>query len=314
MLEMIATRDAYGETLVELGKEDQRIVVLDADLSSSTKTAKFAKVFPNRFFNAGVAEQNLIGMAAGFASCGHVVFASSFAIFLTGRAWEQIRNTVASAELNVKVVSSHGGISVGEDGLSHQSVEDISLMRSIAHMKVVVPADAKETVRVIKAATNMKGPMYIRLGRSKVPVITRDEDTFAIGKANVLRQGNDISIIACGQMVGKALEASQLLEKKGIDARVINMHTIKPIDKEAIITAARETGAIVTAEEHSIIGVLGSAVSEVLSENSPVIMKRIGVKDMFGQSGSPEELFKEYHLEPTDIAQAVEELVKQKVS
>jgi transketolase len=312
MLEMIATRDAYGETLVELGKQNKRVVVLDADLSGSTKTAKFARTFPDRFFNAGVAEQNLIGMAAGLAACGKIVFASSFAIFLTGRAWEQIRNTVVSAGLNVKIVSSHGGVSVGEDGLSHQSIEDVSLMRSIAEMTVVVPADGRETARAIRKAAEIHGPIYIRLGRAKVPVVTRDEDPFEVGKAIILRPGGDAAIIACGVMVSKALEAASLLEKEGIAARVINMHTIKPIDKGAVISAARETGALVTAEEHSIVGGLGSAVCEVLAEECPAPLRRIGVQDMFGQSGSPEELFREYHLEASDIVKAVKEAVRAK--
>lgn len=309
---MIATRDAYGETLVELGKQNKRVVVLDADLSGSTKTGKFAKAFPERFFNAGVAEQNLIGMAAGLAACGKIVFASSFAIFLTGRAWEQIRNTVVSAGLNVKIVSSHGGISVGEDGMSHQSLEDVSLMRSIAEMTVVVPADGKETARMIRKAAEMHGPIYIRLGRAKVPVVTKDEDVCEIGKAVLCKPGTDATIIACGVMVGKALEAASLMDHQGISTRVLNMHTIKPIDRDAVVRAARETGALVTAEEHSIVGGLGSAVSEVLSEQCPVPLRRIGVQDVFGQSGSPEELFKEYHLEAVHIAKAVKEVLSQK--
>ncbi|HRZ86193.1 MAG TPA: transketolase family protein [bacterium] len=314
MLEMIATRDAYGETLVELGKQNPKVIVLDADLSGSTKTVKFAKAFPGRFFNAGVAEQNLIGMAAGLAACGKIVFASSFAIFLTGRAWEQIRNTVTSASLNVKVVSSHGGVSVGEDGLSHQSIEDISLMRSIAEMRVVVPADAKETARAIRAAVDLPGPIYVRLGRAKVPVVTDESQPFKIGAAATLKQGQDVTIIACGVMVSKALEASALLEKQGVGARVINMHTIKPIDREAVAEAARQTGAIVTAEEHSIVGGLGSAVCEVVAEECPVPVCRIGVQDVFGQSGSPEELFREYRLEAVDIVRAAAEALRKKAA
>ena len=302
----IATREAYGKALARIGLENENIVVLDADLSKSTKTAEFKKVCDERFFNMGIAEGNMMAVAAGLASCGKIPFVSTFAMFAAGRAFEQIRNSICYPKLNVKICATHAGITVGEDGASHQAIEDISLMRSIPNMVVISPCDAVETEAVIEAITNYNGPCYVRLGRSGVPVINSKENyKFELGKAIELREGNDVSIIATGIMVDAALEAANILSEEGIKARVINVHTIKPIDKETIIKAARETGIIITAEEHSIIGGLGSAVCEVISENHPVPVLRVGVKDVFGESGKPAELLKAYGLMPEDIVKAV---------
>ena len=309
----IATRDAYGEALVELGAQNERVVVLDADLSKSTKTAGFAKKYKERFFNVGIAEQNLIGISAGLAAAGKVPFASTFAMFATGRAFEVIRNSVGYPKLNVKICATHAGLTVGEDGASYQSLEDIACMRAIPNMTVIVPADGVETKMAIHAIANYNGPVYVRLGRSAVPVIN-DQSTykFEIGKGSLLKEGSDVTIIATGIMVSEALEASKELESKGISVRVINIHTIKPIDKDIIIKAAQETGAIVTAEEHNIIGGLGSAVAEVISENYPALLKRIGTNDTFGESGSPNDLLKKYGLTKENIIKAIEEIIVKK--
>lgn len=312
MSEMIATRDAYGKALVALGEQEPRIVVLDGDLSSSTKTGMFAKRFPERFFNMGIAEQNLMGTAAGLASLGKIPYASTFAIFATGRAWEQIRQSIAYAELNVKIVATHSGVTVGEDGGSHQSVEDISLMRSIPGMTVIVPADAVETEKVIQEVAKYKGPVFVRLGRMKVPVVFDNEYKFRIGKAAMIKDGTDVSIIAAGLMVAKAIEAGELLSAKGIRARIINMSTIKPIDDAIIEQAAAQTGAIVTAEEHSVIGGLGSAVAEVVVKKHPVPVEFVGVKDTFGTSGTSEELLEYFDLTASRIVTAVEQVLKRK--
>ena len=303
----IATREAYGKALVKLGKMNDDVVVLDADLSKSTKTNDFLKAYPNRFFNMGIAEQNLVGAACGFAAAGKVPFASTFAMFATGRAFEVIRNSVCYPKLNVKIAATHAGITVGEDGGSHQSVEDISLMRSIPNMTVVVPADGIEAEKMIFAAAEFDGPMYIRLGRSAVPTIFEDDYNFEIGKGVVLRDGNDATIIACGIMVNEALIAADMLKEENINARVINMSTIKPIDTDLIIKAAKETKAIVTAEEHSVIGGLGSAVSEVVSESNPIIVKKVGMNDCFGESGTPSELLEKYGLTAKNIVEKVKE-------
>jgi len=254
---MIATRDAYGEALAELGETNKDVVVLDADLSGSTKTAIFAKKFPERFFNMGIAEQNMMGTAAGLAASGKIPFASTFAIFATGRAWEQVRQSIAYPKLNVKIVATHAGITVGEDGASHQSVEDIAVMRVIPNMTVIVPADGVETKKVINEIVRYRGPVYVRLSRGKSPVVLDDSYSFEIGKGVVLKDGTDVSLIACGVMVYKALQAADILGKEGVSARVINISSIKPIDVDLIIRAARETGCVVTAEEHSIVGGLG---------------------------------------------------------
>jgi len=313
MTKKIATRDAYGEALKELGKMNKNVVVLDADLSKSTKTAVFQAEYPERFINVGIAEQNLIGTAAGLAAAGKIPFASSFAMFATGRAFEIIRNSVAYPKLNVKVAATHAGLTVGEDGASHQSIEDISIMRTLPNMVVINPADGVEAKAAVIKAAEYKGPVYIRLGRSKVPVLYDEKDyQFELGKGVLLGKGSDVTIIATGIMVSMALEARQKLEEEGISVRVINIHTIKPIDKNIIIDAARETGAIITAEEHSIIGGLGSAVAEVLAENYPVYMERIGVQDTFGESGDGDELLKKYGLSPEKIIEAVKRIIKMK--
>lgn len=302
-----ATRDAYGETLLELGRQRNDIVVLDADLSGSTKTAKFAREFPERFFNMGIAEQDMIGTAAGLALSGKVPFASTFAVFETGRAWDQIRLTVCYSNTNVKLVATHAGITVGEDGASHQALEDIALMRALPNMSVIVPADAAETVSAIKTVADMSGPVYVRLGRAKVPYVMPDDYQFAPGKAYLFRTGKDVNIIAAGIMVGISLDAANILSEEGIDTGVINMSTIKPLDEEALLSAAEGPRLIVTAEEHSIIGGLGSAVSEYLSENRPVPVKRIGIRDSFGCSGNPEDLLKCHGLTSLDIVRTVKE-------
>ena len=303
-----ATREAYGEALVELGKINKDVVVLDADLSGSTKTSSFKKVFPERHINVGIAEADLVGTAAGLATCGRTVFASTFAMFEAGRAFEQIRNTVAYPKLNVKLAPTHAGISVGEDGGSHQSVEDIALMRSIPGMVVLSPADATETKKMVFAAAEYDGPVYIRMGRLGVPVIF-DEETydFQIGIANTLRDGKDVTIAATGLLTYEALKAAEELEKEGISVRVINAGTIKPLDGETILKAAQETKFIVTAEEHSVIGGLGSAVSEFLSEVHPTKVKKVGIYDQFGQSGTGNELLEKYELTSKKLISVIKE-------
>lgn len=311
MAEKIATRAAYGKALAEFGK-DYDIVVMDADLSKSTNTAMFQKEFPERFINTGIAEGNMISTAAGIASTGKTVFASSFAMFASGRAFEQIRNSVAYPKLNVKIAATHAGVTVGEDGATHQCLEDIGLMRTIPGMVILNPADAVETRLAIKAAIEYKGPTYIRLGRLPVSVIFDDSYKFEIGKGVTVRDGGDVTIIATGIMVEEAFAAAELLKSEGISARVINMATIKPIDKDIIVKAASETGAIVTAEEHNINGGLGSAVAEVLVENLPVPMERIGTKDVFGCSGKPAQLMEKYELTAKDIANAAKKAISRK--
>ncbi len=302
-----ATREAYGEALVELGKINENVVVLDADLSGSTKTSVFKKAFPERHFNVGIAEADLIGTAAGFAACGKTAFASTFAMFAAGRAFEQIRNTVAYPKLNVKIAPTHAGISVGEDGGSHQSVEDIAIMRAIPGMVVLSPADATETKKMVFAAAEYEGPVYIRMGRLGVPVLFDDNYDFQIGIANTLRDGKDVTIAATGLMVAEALKAAEELEKEGTSVRVINVGTIKPLDGETILKAAQETKFIVTAEEHSVIGGLGSAVSEFLSEVHPTKVKKVGIYDKFGQSGTGEELLQKYELTAEKLISVIKE-------
>lgn len=308
----IATREAYGKALVKLGQINDNVVVLDADLSKSTKTNDFYKMFPERFFNMGIAEQNLIGAACGLSTAGKIPFASTFAMFATGRAFEVIRNSVCYPKLNVKVCATHAGLTVGEDGASHESVEDMAIMRAIPNMTVLVPADGVETEKMIFEVAKYNGPVYVRLGRSAVPVLFDENYKFEIGKGSVVRDGNDATIIACGIMVNEAILAHEALKEEGINARVINMSTIKPIDRDLIIKAAEETKAIVTAEEHSIIGGLGSAVSEVVGEEFPVIVKKVGVKDTFGESGTPAELLKKYGLTAEEIVNAVKDAVSKK--
>jgi len=312
MSKKIATREAYGEALLQLGRENPDVVALDADLAKSTKSYDFGKIFPERFFDMGVAEQNMIGTAAGLAAAGKIPFCSSFAIFASGRAFEQIRNSVAYSALNVKIGASHAGITVGEDGGSHQSVEDIAIMRVLPNMTVFVPADAVETAGAVRAAAAVDGPVYIRLGRAGVPVLHGADFQFEPGKAVTLREGRDATIIATGIMVAAALEAADYLAEKGIKVGVLDIHTIKPLDIEAVTRAARDTGALVTAEEHSVIGGLGGAVAEALVENCPVPLKRVGIMDKFGASGSPDELLGKYGLTPGSIAKAVEEVIARK--
>jgi len=309
---MIATRDAYGETLAALGAENAAIVVLDADLSGSTKTGVFAKKFPERFFNMGIAEANMVGTAAGLAAAGKIPFVSTFAIFAVGRAWEQVRQSVAYPKANVKIVATHGGVTVGEDGGSHQSVEDIAIMRAVPNMTVIVPADGEETSQVIRAVAATSGPVYVRLGRNKVPTVFDDSYRFVIGKGVQLLPGNDLTFITTGLMTAQAKMAADLLEKEGIAARVLHLPTIKPLDRELILTAARETGAIVTGEEHSIIGGLGGAVAELLAEECPVPMKRVGVNDRFGTSGKAEELLKYFGLTAAGLVGAAREVLARK--
>jgi transketolase len=306
----IATRESYGNILIELGKENEDIVVLDADLSKSTKTAGFAKNYPKRFINAGIAEQNLMGMAAGLATTGKIPFASTFAVFATGRAFEIIRNSICYPNLNVKIAATHAGITVGEDGGSHQSIEDIAIMRSLPNMNIIVPADDIETRQAVRAAVNIDGPVYLRLGRLGVPAIFDENYTFTFGKGNQLKEGTDITIIGMGLMISKCIEAAELLEKEGISARVINISTIKPIDQDIIVKAAKETNCIVTVEEHSIIGGLGSAVCDVVSEYHPVKVVKIGVNDIFGESGKPEELLIKYGLTVENIYNSVKKANK----
>jgi transketolase len=312
MTEMVATRQAYGDALLELGEKNKDIVVLDADLSKSTTTAKFGKKYPDRFFNMGVAEANMMNTAAGLATCGKIPFVSSFSIFATGRAWEQIRNTICYSGLNVKIVATHSGVSVGPDGASHQCIEDISLMRTIPTMTVIEPCDAVETKKAILAAVDYKGPLYIRLGRAAVPIITKQEDPYTIGKANILRMGDDVAIVACGALVVNSLTAADILSKEGINAAVINMHTVKPIDQELLVKVAKQAKAFVTAEQHVLDGGLGSAVASILARTYPVPIEMIGIDNRFGQSGEPDILFKEYHLLPDDIVLAAKRAIERK--
>ena len=310
----MATRESYGKALAEFGS-DERIVVFDADLSKSTYTVTFKKVFPERHFNMGIAEGNMMSVAAGMSTTGKICFASTFAIFAAERALEQVRNSIGYPHLNVKVCATHAGITVGEDGASHQCVEDLAIMRAIPGMTVVQPCDGASTRAAIKAAIDTYGPFYVRLGRLAVENVYGeygDEIPFTIGKANLLRDGKDVTIIATGLMVQQSLAAAKILEAEGVTARVLDMHTIKPIDREAIIAASRETGAVVTAEEHNILGGLGGAVAEVLSEEAPCVLRRVGVRDLFGQSGKPQALIELYGLTPEDVAAAARSAVAAK--
>jgi transketolase len=309
MSEMVkkATRESYGMALTELAEQFPQIVVLDADLAEATKTAMFKKKYPGRFVDCGIAECNMIGVAAGLAACGKIPFATSFAMFAAGRAYEQVRNSVAYPKLNVKIVGSHAGISVGEDGATHQCLEDIALMRELPGMVVLNPSDHYEMKAAVKAAAEHYGPVYIRLGRLAVESFNNGDDyKFELGKGITLRGGKDITIIATGLMVSRALEAVKALEKKGIDARLINIHTIKPIDRDIIIKAAKETGKIVTVEEHSVIGGLGDAVSSVLCEEYPAPVVKIGVNDQFGHSGPADDLLEQYGLCASHIEEVTE--------
>ncbi|MDR1404851.1 MAG: transketolase family protein [Candidatus Methanoplasma sp.] len=308
----IAQRDYYGKALSCLAGTNPNVVVLDADLADSTKTSEFRKIAPERFIEIGIAEQNMIGTASGLAASGKTVFASTFAVFASGRCWEQIRLAVAYPKLNVKIVATHCGISVGEDGASHQALEDIALMRVLPNMTVISPADAYETYAATKAIADFNGPVYMRLGRSEFPAVTDENAEFVIGRASVLREGTDVTLVGTGQMVALCIEAAEALREDGIDAEVINMSTIKPFDTETLGKSLNKTGSLVTAEEHSIIGGLGSAAAEFLSREMPVPLEMIGTKDTFGESGAPDQLFKKYGLTPEDIAEAAKRSLARK--
>jgi len=309
-----STRVEYGKTLAKLGEENPQIVVLDADLSGSTQTHHFAKVFKDRFFNIGIAEQDLMGTAAGLALGGKIPFASTFAMFATGRAWEQIRQTIAYGNLNVKIVASHGGVTVGEDGGSHQALEDLALMRILPNMVVLAPADGPETRAMTRWAAHYHGPVYMRTGRMAVPLIYDDNYVFELGRGSLLREGQDVTLMGIGIMVQACLEAADLLAAESIEARVVNMACLKPLDWELVVESARRTGAVVTAEEHMVVGGLGSAVSDVLGEHYPVPMKRIGLRDTFGMSGKPSDLLKHYGLTAEDIKQAAVQVMARKAN
>lgn len=314
-IKKIATRDSYGNALVELGKEHEDLVVLDADLAGATKTELFKKAFPDRFMDCGIAEANMTGIAAGLATCGKVPFISSFAMFAAGRAYEQVRNSIGYPHLNVKIGATHAGISVGEDGATHQCLEDLALMRGIPGMVVINPCDDVEARAAVKAAYAYVGPVYLRFGRLAIPVIN-DADTyrFEIGKGVVLKEGSDVTILATGLEVSEALEAAKLLAADGISAEVINIHTIKPLDTELVTSSAKKTGRVVTVEEHSVIGGLGGAVSEVLSEQAPTRLMRIGINDVFGESGPAAELITKYGLDAESIYKKVKAFVKENKS
>ena len=305
----LATREAYGNTLAEL-KDNENVVVLEADLGHATKSLKFKEVCPQRFFNMGIAEADMIGTAAGLAACGKVPFASTFSVFATGRAFDQVRNSVCYPNLNVKIVGTHAGITVGEDGGTHQAIEDIALMCSLPNMSIVVPSDDVEARSAVLAAAAYKGPMYLRMARVASPTYHNDSYVFTLGKGEIIREGSDLTIIACGLMVMKAMEAAEQLAKEGVSVRVINMHTIKPLDHKLVIESAEKTGKIITVEEANILGGLGSAVCETVSEYCPVPVKRIGVRDIFGKSGNPDKLLQEYGLTAEHIIEEARKLCK----
>ncbi len=312
MSQEVSLRETYGETLVALGKENPNIVVLDADLSKSTMTTYFAKEFPQRFFDCGIAEQNMVTIAAGMAASGKIPFASTFGVFLPGRCFDQVRMSIAYPHLNVKLVATHGGISVGEDGASHQSIEDLALINALPGFNVIVPADAIETAQAVRLAAATDGPFYIRVCRPKLPLLYDNSYRFNLGKAVTMREGKDITVIAIGLMVTAALEAAENLKKEGIDCRVLNMPTLKPVDEAAIIKAASETGVIVTAEEHLENGGLGSIVARVVARHHPVPMEFVAIKDIYAKSGKANELLVRYGLTAKDIAQAVHQVLKRK--
>lgn len=303
-------RDAFAEALLELGSKDKRIVVLGADTSVSIKTSLFGDRYPDRFFNVGIAEANMIGIAAGLALAGKVPFVSTYSAFVPGKCFDQIRNAIAYPNLDVKIVSSHGGLTVGPDGASHQTVEDIAAMRAVPRMHVVVPADAPSTTALVTQAVKTPGPFYIRLSRPNVPTVYSPGTELEVGVANVLREGSDVTIVACGLLVSEALEAADALAKAGVRAEVLDCHTVKPLDAETIVRSARKTGAVVTAEEHNILGGLGGAVAEAVSETHPVPVSRVGVRDTFGESGEHQELMVKYGLTSKEIAQAARALVR----
>jgi len=319
------TRQGFADALIKLGETTKETVVLDADLSKSTLTCLFREKFPDRFFNAGIAEQNMLNLASGLALTGFTPFVSTYGVFVSGRAWEQIRTTICINKLNVKIGGAHGGVSVGPDGATHQALEEIAIMRCLPEMTLIVPSDYYETYKATMAAAAIKGPVYIRFGREKVPVVTKEDSPFQIGKANIMKEGTDVTIVACGAMVAEALDAAEELKEKGlnlsnnpsatpekINAEVINLHTIKPIDSATLVASAGKTGAVVTAEEHQIMGGMGSAVSEVLSQTCPVPMEFVGINDTFGESGTPEQLMEKYQLNHQAIEAAVERVLARK--
>lgn len=307
----IATRDSYGNALAELGKEHENLVVLDADLAAATKTGVFKKAYPERFIDCGIAEANMTGVAAGLSTCGKVPFISSFAMFVAGRAFEQVRNSIGYPHLNVKIGATHAGITVGEDGATHQCNEDIALMRTIPGMVIINPADDVEARAAVKAAYEYEGPVYLRFGRLALPIIHNESSyKFEIGKGEILRDGKDVTIVATGAMVSNSLEAAERLAADGIEAKVINIHTIKPLDKELVVAAAEETGKVVTVEEHSVIGGLGSAVCDTLAQKAPTQVMKIGMNDTFGESGSAVELLKKYKLDAESIYEKIKNFVK----
>ena len=311
-MELKPTRDGFGEGLLELGATHPNVVALSGDLEDSARAVWFKQRYPDRFFSVGIAEQDMIGTAAGLALAGKIPFACSFSQFVTGKTLEQLRMAVCYQQLNVKTVGSHGGLSVGADGATAEALEELTHMRSLPYMTVLVPCDALEAKKATLASADHPGPVYLRLGRSPVPLITRASDAFRIGAANRLRDGDDVTLVACGTMVAHALEAAEALAKDGIQARVLNVHTVKPLDETALLAAARETGAIVTAEEHTVLGGLGGAVAEVICQHHPVPMRMVGVQDRFGTSGDPAELLKAFHLMPADIARAATEVLRLK--
>jgi len=308
-----ATRFGYSDGLLELLKENKNIMVLDADLSKSTTTNRIKEAFPEHFVNVGIAEQNMLGIAAGLSLGGYVSYVSTYGVFVAGRAFDQIRTTICYSKLNVKIGGAHGGISVGPDGATHQALEEISIMRAIPEMKVIVPCDVHQTKKATIAAFHIPGPVYIRFGREPIPIITEENTPFEFGKAEVFKQGKDVSIFACGVMVYEALMAAEELEKEGIGVNVVNFHTIKPLDTEAVIRFASQTGAVVTAEEHQLFGGFGSAIAEVLVQHHPVPVEMVGIEDTFGESGSPDQLMAAYHLTSKDIYQKAKRVLTRKM-
>lgn len=310
--ELKLARQGWADALVELGEKNPKVVVLDADLSKSTLTCFFQEKFPGREFNVGIAEQNMVNIGAGLSLEGFIPFTATYGIFMSGRAWEQIRNTVCMNKLNVKFGGAHGGLSVGPDGASHQALEEIAVMRCIPNMTVIVPADYNEAKKATLASAEIVGPVYLRFGREKVPVVSTESDEFIVGKAKIMQEGNDVTIVACGSMVAEALDAADTLKEKGISAEVINLHTIKPIDVDTLVKSVKKTNALVTAEEHQIMGGMGSAVFEVVMQNYPIPAEMIGMKDTFGESGTPAELFEKYGCKSKNIVEKVEQVLKRK--
>ncbi|MCD6109793.1 transketolase family protein [bacterium] len=310
--QMMLTRQGWSDALLELGEKNPNVVVLDADLAKSTLTINFKNKYPKRFFDMGIAEQNMINTAGGLSLTGLIPFVSTYGVFVSGRAWEQIRTSICYGQLNVKLGGAHGGISVGQDGATHQALEEIAIMRVIPNMTVLVPSDYYETKKAVLAAAEINGPVYIRFGREKVPVVTNEESKFEVGKANIMKEGNDVTIIACGTMVAESLDASEELAKEGINAEVINLHTIKPIDKETLINSVKKTGCLVTAEEHQMAGGMGSAVFEVLMQDHPVPAEMVGINDTFGESGQPRELMEKYGITSKEIIEQAKEVLNRK--